>query len=201
MVKVPFIKYTEYPKNCPIHQEIPFAFKFFCIQECIDMGYKNILWLDSSVIIKNTLSDVFDKIEKNGYFFIKNWHSIGSYCHDKALETLKITREQSFMIPCIQGGNFGLNFEKQSSIQFIERMFQYINDGITFPGPYSNKERLASNDDRVLGHRHDQIAMSIEALRLNMNLWEPSETNWFIHDWNFVKGNVNSTVIDVNMRK
>ena len=97
-LNIPFEGFTEYPVGCPTHEESPFAFKFFCIKECVKKGYKKILWLDSSVIIKTDLNDVFEDIEKRGYFFIRNWHSVGEYCHDKALKTLNITRDQSLTI-------------------------------------------------------------------------------------------------------
>ena len=202
LVKIPFISFTEYPIDCPVHEKSPFAFKFFCINECVKKGFKKILWLDSSVIIKNDLSDIFNNyLENQGYFFIKNWHSVGQYCHDKALKTLNITREESFRIPCVQGTNFGLNFNNEKSQIFQKEMLKYAVDNITFPGPYDNKNNMASNDTRVSGHRHDQTAMSVVALRLGMNNWWPFEEHkWFIHDRQFVK-DVTSTVIDINMKE
>ena len=71
IVKVPFVGFTEYPIGCPTHQDSPFAFKFFCIEECRKLGYTSILWLDTSVVIKNNLQEIFDYIQTNGYFFIK----------------------------------------------------------------------------------------------------------------------------------
>jgi len=192
---IAFIGFTEYPEGCPTHEESPFAFKFFCIRECLKKNYKRILWLDSSVVIKKDIRDVFEFIGKEGYFFIKNWHSIGHYCHDKALKTLNLNREESFNIPCLQGTNFGLNFDNETAVKFFNQLLAYSTDGITFPGPYGNKNGEASKDIRVSGHRHDQIPMSITALRLGMNKWFSDEHQWFIHDRDFVKS-VASTVTD-----
>lgn len=194
-----FEGFTEYPQGCPDHNTSPFAFKFFCINECLKKGYKKILWLDCSVIIKSNLDDVYRILDDQGYFFIKNWHSLGEYCHDKALEKLNLTRDESFSIPCLQGTNFGLNFNFDFSHKFLKKLIELSLDGITFPGPYDNKTGLASKDNRVAGHRHDQIAMSAAALHYNMNRWFTcGETPWFIHDRSYVK-NVDSTVTDVNM--
>lgn len=196
--KLPFFGFKEYPSGCPTHEESPFAFKFYCINECVKNGFKNIIWLDSSVIIKNNLSNLINHLNSEGYFFIKNWHSVGDYCHDKALKTLGITRDESFNIPSIQGTNFGLNFNYDNSNTFLHKLLEYSKDGITFPGPYDNKEKNASLHPRVLGHRHEQTAMSVTALKLGMNKWFADEHFWFIHDREYVK-NVPSTVIDVNM--
>lgn len=198
-LKIPFFGFTEYPEGCPEHKDSPFAFKFFCINEIKNRGFKNIIWLDSSVIIKHNLDDVYSNMERDGYFFIKNWHSVGDYCHDKALSTLKITREHSFKIACMQGTNFGLNFNFNSCHSFLSEVIKLSLDNITFPGPYTNANNMASKDSRVLGHRHDQIAMSIVALRNGMDKWYTCEEHpWFIHDRDFVK-NTNSTVTDIIM--
>jgi len=194
-LNVSFEGFTEYPEGCPAHEESPFAFKFFCIRECLKRGYKQILWLDSSVMIKKDLNSVFQIINDLGYFFIKNWHSVGHYCHDKALKTLNITREKSFEIPCLQGTNFGLNFDNTIAVEFFNTLLAYSVDGVTFPGPYGNANGEASKDKRVSGHRHDQIPMAVTALRLKMNVWYPAEHEWFMHDRDFVK-NVASTVTD-----
>lgn len=198
-LNIPFIGYTEYPKGCPEHEKSPYAFKFFCIKEAQKAGYSKILWLDTSVIINTPLNDVFDFIKKEGYFFIKNWHTVGDYCHDKALKTLNITRNQSFHIPCLQGTNFGLNLQQENASKFLDQMISYALDGITFPGPYTNDNNEASYHPKVLGHRHDQIAMSVASLRLNMNKWFPREDPWFYHDRDYVKNGVKTTVPNIVM--
>jgi len=195
---VPFLGFNEYPKGCPTHQESPFAFKYYCIRDALENGYKRILWLDSSVIIKKNLDDAFNRINTDGYFFLYN-HDLGSYCHDKALKTLNITREESFTMPCMQGTNFGLNFNYKVIYDFFGDMMQLANDGITFPGPHNNNMLLASKDTRVKGHRHDQTAMSVIAIRYGMNKWiYGGETPWFIHDRLYVKDD-NITVDSVDM--
>lgn len=197
-LNIPFLGFTEYPEGCPSHQESPFAFKFFCIDKALQQGYSKILWLDSSVFIKRPIDDIFDYIDKKGYFFLYN-HDLGSFCHDKALSTLGITREESFRMPCMQGTNFGLNFNNQDVKLFFYKIMELAVDKITFPGPHNNNDFRASKDPRVKGHRHDQTAMSVIALRYGLNEWiTTGETPWFIHEREFVKS-VESTVEEVNM--
>jgi len=71
-LEIPFFGFTEYPEGCPEHKDSPFAFKFFCINEIKNRGFKNIIWLDSSVVIKYNLDDIYSHMERDGYFFIKN---------------------------------------------------------------------------------------------------------------------------------
>lgn len=196
---IDFFGFKEYPEGCPTHESSPFAFKFFCIKEAVKLGYSQILWLDTSVIIKGSLNEVFNYIESRGYFFIYN-HDVGSFCHDKALKTLNITREESFSIPCMQGTNFGLNFNDAKICSFFNKILDLSLDGITFPGPHNNNNFEASRDMRVKGHRHDQIAMSVIAIKSGLSNWHVNggETPWFIHDRNYVK-DVESTVINIDM--
>jgi len=197
-LNIPFLGFTDYPEKCPTHQESPFAFKFFCISEALKQGYKKILWLDTSVIIKRSIDDIFNHLEMKGYFFLYN-HDLGSFCHDKALTTLNITREESFNLPCMQGTNFGLNFNYKCVQQFFTRVMELSLDGITFPGPHNNLKFKASKDIRVKGHRHDQTAMSVVALQNGMMDWiTGGEIPWFIHDREYVKS-VESTVLDISM--
>ena len=78
-------------------------------------------------------------------------------------------------------------------------MLELAVDNITFPGPHNNDNLLASKDRRVKGHRHDQTAMSVIAIRLGMVNWiYGGEGPWFIHDRDFVKS-VNSTVEEIDM--
>lgn len=202
-LNIPFFGFTEYPPGSPLHEESPYAFKFFCINEVLKFGYTNVLWVDACVVIKNDIRDIFDIIENRGYFFLYN-HQLGQFCHDKALKTLGITREESFSIPCMQGTNFGLNFKLPNVRIFFKKMLELSVDGITFPGPHNNNEFKASKDPRVLGHRFDQIAMSVIALRNGMTEWiYGGEGPWFVHDRDYVKtvdGIFNvSTVVDVDM--
>lgn len=187
-VKVPFLGFTEYPVNCPTHEEVPYAFKYFCIDECKKMGYDGVLWLDACIIIKNNLTTIFQIMDKYGYFFIKNWHSMGQYTHDKCLQVFNITREDSFFIPCVQGTNFGLNFNFENSCVYHQRMLEYAKEGTTFKGSFDNTKQQCSKDPRVSGHRGDQSAMSIVAQQLAMVNWCATEEHaWFIHDRKFVK--------------
>lgn len=197
-VKIPFFGYKQYPALSPTHEISPFAFKFYCIQECLQKGFTNILWLDSSVIIKNNLQSVFNTMKNIGYFFVANSHSAGQYCHDRALETLQISREESFQYHSLQGTNFGLNFNFDICKNFLHKMLELSNDGVTFPGPHNNTNNLASKDTRVSGHRHEQTAMSIIAIKMGMTTWARNETSWFEHDRKYVKS-VISTMPDIDM--
>src|SRR5579871_3125654 len=42
----------QYPVGCPVHSEVPFAFKPACFEVAAQKGFSTILWLDSSIRLK-----------------------------------------------------------------------------------------------------------------------------------------------------
>lgn len=169
----------DYPKGSPPVEEVDFAFKPFCLDEARSMGYTQVLWVDSSILIKEPLDPLFRLLEEQGYLIFDGFHSVGEYCKDEALATLEIEREESFELPSCSASVLGLNLEDQRSLRFLQRWKDLAADGITFMGPkwsgVRGWPRTASQDPRVKGHRHDQLAASVIALKLGMDQWAPHD--------------------------
>ena len=177
-----------YPPGCPEHKDAPFAFKPYCFLEAKKLGYRYVLWLDSSVYATSDLKPIFDRIRNLGYLFFHEFHSIGEYCSDAALATLGIEREESCKMPSICANVMGLDLENERSVQFLDLWKYYASDGVTFKGAKWSGVRgfpkTVSQDDRVKGHRHDQTAASVIALKLGMNQWLPKKAykDFFFND-------------------
>jgi hypothetical protein len=169
----------QYPTDSPSHHEVPFAFKPFAFCEARSMGYKLVLWLDATMQIKRSIEPLFDFIEHDGYLIFRENHTVGEYCKDDALAPLKITREDSFRLLSCWACAVGLNLNDPRSIEFLRQWLERATDGITFPGPKWSGVRgwpaTASQDPRVKGHRHDQTAASVIALKLGMNNWKSNQ--------------------------
>lgn len=157
-----------YPKNCPTHEQHPYAFKVYAIKDAIEQNYDTILWLDSSIYAIKNISHVFEYIENNNYLFFAN-HFIGYFSTDKCLEYFGISRNVACEMREMMGCCIGLNLRNEKNLEFIEKLYKCATDGITFPGAWANKNSEASTDNRVIGHRHDQTVMSILAHKLGMN--------------------------------
>jgi len=189
-----FISWEDlYPGGSPTHQQVPFAFKPFCFYEALKRGYQLILWMDSSIIIKQPLEPLFEMIERDGYLIFQEDHSVGQYCKDDALEPLGITREESFTMPSCSAGVIGLNLADPRSMEFLRQWKERACDGISFSGPkwsgVRGWPRTASQDPRVNGHRHDQTAASVIALKLGMDRWQSKKLfhEFFENDRVFVR--------------
>jgi len=164
-----------YPEGSPTHQQVPFAFKPFCFYEALKRGYQLILWMDSSILIKQPIEPLFELIERDGYLIFQEDHSVGQFCKDDALEPLGITREESFTMPSCWSCVIGLNLADPRSLEFLRQWKERAGDELTSLGPkwsgVRGWPRTASQDPRVNGHRTQTVA-SVIALKLGMDKWQ-----------------------------
>lgn len=171
---------TNYPEGSPTHQTSPCGFKPFCFSEVAAQGYDSILWLDATVTATQSVESLFQCIEREGYLFFAEDHSVGEYCKDEALAPLGLTREASFGLRSCWACAIGLNLSDARAVQFLKEWQALATDGVTFPGPRWSGVRgfpaTASTDPRVKGHRYDQTAASVVALRLGLNKWHTKDT-------------------------
>lgn len=159
--------FDTYPEGCPRHDQAPYAFKYSLVRDAMNQGYKNVLWVDSSVWAHRPIAPIFDAIQRNGCFFMQDGWNVGQWCSDAALPLLKIDREAAFGIPLLWSCSFGLNLDWEKSRDFLIQMMDLASAG-AFAGSWTNKRSEVSEDVRVMGHRHDQTCASVVVDRLKM---------------------------------
>lgn len=157
--------FFDLPTGCP---DIPYAFKPYAIMQARERGYDTILWCDSSVAPIRSLDPLWTLIEQQGYWFSDNWNwNCGQWTSDEALTLLGITREEAFTIPHLCATAFGLDFKHRFGREFFSQWLKLLP---AFKGPWTNENGEASSDKRVLGHRHDQTALSVIVHRMGLNV-------------------------------
>lgn len=145
--------------GCEPHSVIPYKFKPYAIQKAIDLGYEQILWVDSPVYAKQSIEPVFDHIAKHGYLFFDNiGFSLGDYTNDKTIEHFKINRDESWKVKMIMACVMGFDFTKTPVQDIFKQYLSVANE--LYPGEWDNGDLTESQDRRVKGHRHDQSVMS-----------------------------------------
>lgn len=146
---------SEMAIGAPKHQDNPYAFKIYCWLEAVKVGYRQILWLDSSCFAIKNINPIFDVIEYEGYIMQEAGHMAGNWCNDFTLDYFKITREEAMQMPMYGNAGFlGLNLHKQPAIDFFHRWEDSMMGGC-FKGSWEN-------------HRHDMVCGSIIANKLGM---------------------------------
>ena len=170
----------EYPPGCPTHQEQPYAFKVAALEMAIHRGMGATLWCDGSVWFIRDPSPLFKQIEENGYWIMTLGWCTSEWCMDSALPLLGVKRDDYWSVPMISATMFGFDMQSDIARKVVGYMRARVRDG-SLRGPWTNEQGQASLDKRVLGHRHDQTALSVIAHKLGLNIeWHP---NYLEYKW------------------
>lgn len=148
--------------GAPKHLDNPYAFKIYAIEKVRQHGFKSILWLDSSVVVRKDITPIFEEIESRGYIMQEAGCYVGDWCNDETLEGFNLSREKAMSMACYGNAGFlGLNFYSRGAIDFFNRWKWAMEKGY-FKGDWSN-------------HRHDLTCGSIIANELGMKYHKGDE--------------------------
>lgn len=141
--------------GAPPHSENPYAFKIYAFLQAIEVGYSQILWVDSSCYAINDVQPCFEVIANEGYIMQEAGHLCGTWSNDVCLEYFGITRNEAMKMPMYGNAGFlGLNTESDIAMEFFKRWTAAMETGV-FKGSWDN-------------HRHDMTCGSIIANQLGM---------------------------------
>lgn len=140
------------------HAEMPYQFKTSLIQKALELGYKRIIWLDSSMQLTKDITPLLDASKTGIITFHNLGHPTYKYLSDNAE---KLLRDRGYFadwtpieqIPQIWGGAFMLDFNKQNVVDFFEVLKEF-----SMNGSFSN---AGSSRNGFIAHRHDQSVMSV----------------------------------------
>lgn len=197
------------PTYSPSHAENPYAFKAWALKaaQC-QHGVDTVLWADACIVPgKRPLAELWEHVEKEGYWICNNGYSNYTWTAESAYRDLfpdeligkggEITRESiNREIPHAVGTAFGLNLQSTIGKAFLDEYLRLAQTD-AFKGPWVNanceegQRQLEYARKRcipaqgvapcgppdVRGHRHDQTAISVIAWRLGMKLTNAPE--WF----------------------
>ena len=94
--------FTEFSQiNCPPHSTHPYAFKPYAIEKVKDLGYKIVIWIDSSIRAVKDVSGLIPEIESKGVFLQLDGWATGQWANDNSLDYFGITRDYAMNIPAI----------------------------------------------------------------------------------------------------
>lgn len=157
------------------HECNPYSFKIHCISKVLQLGFSQILWLDSSCFSIKNVSPIFDAIENDGYIMQEAGHWVGNWTNDKTLEYFGTSRDEAMLMPCYGNAGFlGLNFATEIAQEFFKQWSASMEAGM-FKGSWTNAENTESFDERCNGHRHDLSCGSIIANKLGMRYKKGNE--------------------------
>ncbi len=179
----------------PSHAEKPFAFKAYALREAAEMGVDNLLWCDASIMPIRSLEPLWERIERDGYWFANNawtnyqWTADSAYpdlfpdaIYDPTCQGIDRAREINREIPHVVATAFGISTAHPKGKRFIDEFYRLASETKAFCGPWTNGPAYYDNPRQapcgppdVLGHRHDQTCASVLAWRLGFRLTEQPE--------------------------
>ena len=174
-----FVGFTyEESVGAPPHLENPYAFKIYCIEKAVEMGYDKILWVDASVLAIRNVNITFGEIEKDGMIFQEAGHMLGNWSSDKQLEYFGIKRDEAMSIRMIGNAGFlGFDFTNPIAIKFFQLWKQSMLDGC-FKGAWNNNNKTESQDERCKGSRHDMSCSSAIVYKLGLDKLMKKGDEW-----------------------
>lgn len=189
----------------PRHSDVPYAFKAYALMQAIEGGAEALLWCDSCILPVRSLAPLWERIERDGYWFSQAGWSNYEWTADSAYpdlfpalydtskspsevmstdESLRQARVFNRQIQHVVATTFGLNVKHPTGRIFFDEYYRLASETRAFCGPWSNRmhpDNINRSDTRtcgppdVRGHRHDQTAASVIAWRLGFKLTDPPD--------------------------
>ncbi len=172
--------YNAIPPSWPSHEDKPYAFKAYAMKQAANEGADLLLWTDACILPVRSMEPLWEKIEREGYWFCNNGYTNYEWTADSAYPDLfscdlATARAQNKIIPHVVATSFGLNLKSDIGKSFLDEYFRLASKTRAFCGPWSNTIQTPCGPPDVRGHRHDQTAASVIAWRLGMKLTDAPE--------------------------
>ena len=183
----PFRMWSEMPRGCPPHEQMPYAFKAYAMEEARQTGAELIMWLDASILPIRDLEPIWLYTKQHGVWLSKNWWNNYVWTADAAYGELfpefdiATAREVNKTMWHVAGTAFCVDVTHPAGKELLNGYIA-LACGRAFAGPWWNKAypdyrnrggaEVCGPPD-VLGHRHDQTALSVLAWRAHAILTDP----------------------------
>lgn len=157
------------PAGSPEHADAPYAFKGYALNDAISKGYKTLLWADASIVAVKPIEPLMERAEVDGVVLFHCGWSVGEWSTDQSLVALGITRDEARQMPLIAGTAFALCVDHPFGNSFFSAFMEFCESRHeVFRGPWTNAHGGVSGDDRVKGHRHDQVVLGYIAHKMGI---------------------------------
>lgn len=131
---------------------VPYAFKVSMFKEAERLGYKQVLWLDTSFRACKNFDVIFDALDVDGYFILTLPYNLTELGSNMVLHSLDITEEEAKRTNYVAGGIIGINFEHENGRNLLNSWYE-----------------AAENLGPFLSPRSDQVALGALAYKLGLS--------------------------------
>lgn len=154
--------HNSFPDWCLSHKVVPYAFKYDLIRNAYRRGYRQIYWLDSSMILVEgkDITDLLSQSESGIVAFDNLGHPLQKWINDTAIKNLKVENLEG--IKQIWGGCTFWDFDKELPHLILSEVYDHINMG-SFNNDNTSRENF-------IAHRNDQSVLSVLLHNHNIEL-------------------------------
>lgn len=144
--------YDCFPEGSRSHDESPYGFKVFAIKSAYEKGYTSVLWVDSAAYaVKEDISPIFDKIEKEGYYAMSHIDPLERFVGDSALQFYNIKRLDLIGLNLPSGSCYGFDMKGIGHRIVANLELTEIN------GLFKDEV----SEDGMIVHRHDEAILAL----------------------------------------
>lgn len=181
------IWHREWPPESPDHQTCHYAFKVHAVYEAWERGHTSVMWFDSSCNAFAPLTPLWERLERDGYFFVDDANALGNWSSDRSLEVFGVTRDEAMYLRLGCGTCWGVDLTQERSQTFLKRLREYATpehfngthksrlDGQPMHPRPGTEGFLVSHDARCWGHRSDEVFTTLITRELGMTKRDQQE--------------------------
>lgn len=172
---IPACKYGE----CKHHKEAPYQFKSFAIQYVREQGYKQICWLDSSIVLNKNPIHHFDLASETGVVVYENKKYIEGFgnltqdkwTNDTCLNILGCSIDEAKTANQLDAGMMIFDFTTDIGNKVFDDYFFYCRI------PEALKDDNITMRPEFKAHRHDQSILT-HIVKVKYNLFPLNYGTW-----------------------
>ena len=141
------------PPGAKPFNESMYGFKVHCVRNCINEGFKKVVFLDAAIILEAPIDDVLERAAEIGVLATDERCDLIQFISNKCLEYVGETRE-TLNLKLIGGSVYVFDFNNPKAIQVFEYWEQLEHAGMF--GQAGDRGHGAP-----MGHRNDETCMSL----------------------------------------
>lgn len=153
---VPFFYYKDQlPKASKPYNESLYGFKPHLIQEQINKGFEQVIYLDATMIVHGKLDWYNDAAkEYGGVLAVQDDNKLDRFVSDRALDAFHFTRDDAKEMHMVGGSFYYFDILQYTANQVLAKWWHAEHDGLFG----SQRDEAAG---KLQGHRHDEACMAL----------------------------------------
>ena len=148
----------ELPPGSPSHKDAPYAFKHHAMIQAKRDGHDVAIWCDAAVWFTANPQPIVDLAIERGLWIGNSTTAFECWASDDSLVKLGVKRDDLCGVPMPMGTMYALDLRSKLADDLFEYMLAHED---ALKGSWTNESQQVSKEERVRGHRHDQVLLGV----------------------------------------